>query len=183
MYALFFQVVSFLHFSHQNPVCIPLLCHAQDVPSPSHPSRFHLPNNNWCWSWWSCILRCRSAVTWLLGSGLDSRWGHECSSLVCCVGISRCNKLITHSEESYRHYVPNCDIETLNTRQPWAVVPPPKKNWWAVQIAKPFVMNLWPTVTSCLLYFPAVLECPQESEYLPLWLMRDNSSACSLLRF
>jgi len=79
-----------------------------------------------------------------------------------------------------------CDLETLNTRWPRPALGfSATKKKWGVQITKPFIMNFWQTVISCLLYFPehAVLECPQESKYLPIYLTRDNLSACSLLRF
>lgn len=44
------------------------------------------------------------------GRGFESHWGFGCSSVVfvvCCVGNSLCDELITHSEESY-HCVSHC---------------------------------------------------------------------------
>ena len=34
-----------LRFSHQNPICAPLLTHMRHMPSPSHSSRFYHPHN------------------------------------------------------------------------------------------------------------------------------------------
>jgi hypothetical protein len=56
---------------------------------------------------------CKSYVCW--DRRFESRWGHRCLSVVFvvrCVGMYFCDGLITHSEESYRLYVPVCDLET-----------------------------------------------------------------------
>jgi hypothetical protein len=65
-------------------------------------SRFH----------WPCCLRCRFLrLVDCWDHSFESHWGHGCSSLVfvvCCVGSSLCDGLITRSEESYWVCVYNC---------------------------------------------------------------------------
>ena len=47
IYARVFQVVSFPHFPHQNPVCTSPLPSTYYMPHPSHSSQFDHPNNIW----------------------------------------------------------------------------------------------------------------------------------------
>ena len=67
---------------------------------------------------WPLGLRSRSAATWQLGSRvliLLSTWTFvSCVCCVCGVGSSLCDRMITHSEESYRVCAPKCacDLET-----------------------------------------------------------------------
>jgi hypothetical protein len=55
--------------------------------------------------------------------GFESRWEYECSSLVfvmCCIGSGICDKLISHSDESYQAHVLRsvCDLETSLVKRP-----------------------------------------------------------------
>ena len=64
-------------------------------------------------SLWNCGLRCRSAATRLLGSGVWIQLSARMFvSSVCC------EELITRSEESYRVFVLVCDTATWNIRLP-----------------------------------------------------------------
>jgi hypothetical protein len=64
-------------------------------------------------------LRRMSAVAWLLDSGLESRSGHGCLSLVLfCVGRGLCDGLIARPEESYRVSYCMCVIKKPRKGRP-----------------------------------------------------------------
>ena len=59
-------------------------------------------------SWWQCVLRRGSAATWLLVSRLRIPLRTSVVFVVCCVGSSPYEGLITCAEESYRVCVCVC---------------------------------------------------------------------------
>jgi hypothetical protein len=65
----------------------------------------------------------KSAAAWLMGSAFEFCWRHGCLSLalvVCCVGSSPWDGLVTRSKESYRLCASNCvwsrNLKTRRTR-------------------------------------------------------------------
>ena len=62
--------------------------------------------------------------------GFESRWRHECSAVVCLVGSSLCDELITRSEKSYRVRVSVSvwELQISTMRQP-----SPELGCWATK--------------------------------------------------